>query len=119
MLHPVLNHISPNDYDNWDAFAAAPHAEPWDQFGWFVLDVGVEGEEGTTLFQVLVATPAAVSRARGKDKDRRVLVVDSFEPVALAQGLKDYVASAGGHTWDEIVQRLRNCMYWEYEKRWS
>src|SRR5262249_44851267 len=65
MLRPELRHISPNDYDGWEAFAAAEHPEPWDEFAWFVLDIGLEGQEGTDLFQVLVATPAAVSRAKG------------------------------------------------------
>ena len=119
MLRPELRHISPNDYDGWQAFAAAEHPEPWDEFAWFVLDIGLEGQEGSNLFQVLVATPAAVSRAKGNDKHRRVLIVESFEPQALETALRDYVASLAAHTWDEIVERLRCNMYWEYEKRWS
>jgi hypothetical protein len=119
MLRAELRHISPNAYDNWDAFAAAEHPEPWDEFGWFVLDIGVEGREGTTLFQVLVATAAAVARAKGTDKHRRVLVVESFEPQTLAAALRDHVSSLVAHTWDEIVEQLRCNMYWEYEKRWS
>ena len=31
MLSAELRHISPNDYDNWEAFAAAKHPEPWDE----------------------------------------------------------------------------------------
>jgi hypothetical protein len=119
MLRPELRQISPNDYDTWEAFAAAEHPEPWDEFASFVLDIGLEGQKGTTLFQVLVATPAAVSRAKGKDKHRRVLVVESFEPQALEAALRDHVSSVAAHTWDEIVERLRRNMYWEYEKRWS
>ena len=119
MVRPALRHISPNDYLNWEAFATADHSEPWDEFGWFVLDIGLEGEEGADLFQVLVATPAAISRAKGNDQHRRVLVVESFEPQALQTALRDQVSNLAGHTWEEIVNRLRCCMYWEYEKRWS
>jgi hypothetical protein len=119
MLHPVLRHISPNDYDSWEAFCAAEHPEPWDEYAWFVLDIGLEDQPGTDLFQVLVATPKAVSRAKGKGRHRRVLVVESFEPAALDAALRSHVASVVAHTWDEIVERLRRNMYWEYEKTWS
>jgi hypothetical protein len=119
VLHPELQHISPNDYASWEAFAAAEHPEPWDEFAWFVLSIGLEGQEGSTLFQVLVTTPAAVARAKGNDKQRRFLVVESFEPELLAKSLREYVSSVACHTWDEIVERLRAHMYWEYEKRWS
>jgi hypothetical protein len=119
MLRAELRQIRPNAYESWEAFAASAHPEPWDQFSWFVLDIGVEGQEGTTLFQALVATPAAVSRAKGDDRHRRLLVVDSFEPQALAATLREYVSSVEAHTWDDVVERLRRNMYWEYEKRWS
>lgn len=119
MLSAELRHISPNDYDDWEAFAAAEHPEPWNEFGWFVLDIGLAGQAGTTLFQVLAATPAAVSRAKGNDKQRRVLLVDSFEPDVLAAALKDYVSSIAAHTWNDIVEQLRHSMYCENEKQWS
>jgi len=117
MLRVELRHISPNDYDSWEAFAASEHPEPWDDFGWFVLGIGLEGQEGTTLFQALIATPAAASRAKGDDRHRRVLIVDSFEPHALAAALRDHVSLITAHTWDDIVERLRRTMYWEYEER--
>lgn len=119
MIRAELRHISPNDYDSWEAFAAAEHPEPWDEFGWFVLSIGVEGLEGSDQFQVLVATPAAVARAKGHDKHRRVLVVESFEPEALAAALRSHVSSLVAPTWDSIVERLRCNMYWEYERQWS
>jgi Immunity protein 8 len=97
MLRPDLRQISPNDYDSWDAFAAAEHPEPWDEFAWFVLGIGLEGHEGTTLFQVLITTPPAAGRAKGNDKDRRILIVDSFEPDLLRAALTEYVASFCPH----------------------
>jgi Immunity protein 8 len=118
-MRAELRHISPNEFPDWQSFASAAHPEPWDEFGWFVLDIGVEGQEGTTLFEALVATPAAVPRAKSNDKQRRVLVVDSFEPEALAAALKGHVSAVNAHTWDDVVEQLRRNMYWEYEKRWS
>jgi hypothetical protein len=119
MLRAELRHISPNAYPDWDAFASSERREPWDDFGWFELNIGLEGREGTDLFQVLAATPAAVSRAKGDDKHRRILVVDSFEPADLARELREYVSSVTAHTWDEIVEQLRRTMYWEYERNYS
>ena len=115
MLKPELCQIQPNHYTSWDDFAAAEHPEPWDEFAWFELDIGVEGQVGTTLFQALVATHTAVSRAREKYKNRRVLVVESFEPQMLEAELRKHVESCAAHTWDVIVERLRCNMYWEYE----
>ena len=119
MLRAELREISPNDYFGWEAFASSDRPEPWDDFGWFVLSIGVEGQEGSYLFQVLVATPAAVTRARKDDGHRRVLVVDSFAPDDLAAALKEHVSSITAPTWDGIVEQLQRTMYWEYEKRWS
>jgi len=53
MLRPELCAIHPNDHDGWAAFATAGHSEPWDEFAWFVLDVGLAGRIGTIAFQVL------------------------------------------------------------------
>lgn len=116
MLKPELYDIKPNHYPSWDDFAAAKLSEPWDECAWFELDIGVEGQEGTTLFQALVATHAAISRAREKYKKRRILVVESFEPQIFETALRKYVESCAAHTWDDIVERLRCNMYWEYEK---
>jgi hypothetical protein len=119
MLRAELRDIRPNDYEDWKAFAAAEHPEPWDEFAWFVLEIGAEGQEGSNLFQILVATHAAVPRAKGTDTHRRVLVVDSFEPKALETALRSYISLLAANNWDQIVERLRTNMYWEFERHWS
>ena len=119
MVRAELRHISPNDYESWEVFASTEHPEYWDEFGWFVLSIGVEGHEGVDLFQVLAVTSAAVSRAKGNDKQRRVLVVESFEPEALSAALRSHVSALVAPTWEDIVERLRCDMYWEYERQWS
>ena len=119
MIRAELRHISPNDYQNWEEFAAVEHPQPWDEFGWFILDIGAEGEAGTTLFQALVTTPAAKGRAKENERDRRMLVVPSFEPEDLARELREYVGSVTGSSWSDVVEQLRCTMYWEYERRFS
>src|SRR2546421_396308 len=118
-MRAELRGISPNDYANWEAFASAERPEPWDDFSWFVLDIAPEGDKGSTSFQVLVTTPAAVSRATGDSKHRRFLVVDFFEPDAVAKALQEHISAITGNTWDEIIEKLRRSMYWEYEDKWS
>jgi hypothetical protein len=114
-MRAELRSIEPNDYPGWEAFAAAPVAEPWNHFGWFTLSIGREGSPGEDLFQVVVTTPGAVSRATSKGRRFRGLVIDWFEPEAVARRLRAFVSSAPGHTWEEIVDQLREVMLWEYE----
>ena len=79
MLQPHLQDISPNDFGDWQAFCDANH-DSRNAHAWFLLTIGLQGFEGTTLFQVLVATPAALASATGNDRSRRVLVVETFTP---------------------------------------
>src|SRR5260370_1418527 len=94
-MHAELKHISPNDFLDWEAFAAAERPEPWDDFGWFTLSIGHEGGEGADLFQVLVYTPATVSRAKGEVGFRGV-VVEMFEPEVIARTLREHVSAVAG-----------------------
>ncbi|HTE20848.1 MAG TPA: Imm8 family immunity protein [Armatimonadota bacterium] len=115
MLRAELEGIYPLDYGSWEEFAQAEHAESWDNFGWFRLDVGVEGELGSTDFQALITTPLAKSRAKDENPGWRILVVQSFEPEALMAELRSYIGSVTGATYTEIVEQLRRNAYWEYE----
>lgn len=118
MLRAELQHIDPNDHPSWEAFSKTECDDPLDAFGWFVLDVGVVGERGSSLFQALISTPLAKSRAKDKP-GRRVLVVQSFQPEALMAELRAYVGSVTGATYNEIAEQLRRNAYWEYEEHWS
>jgi len=117
MYRAKLVSIRPCAYDRWETFASSVRLEPWDDFAYFDLDIGLEGHEGTNSFSVLVATPAAVTRAKGDNKHYRILVVDWFEPEAIAAALNEHVSSIVAHTWDEILRQLQRTMYYEYEKR--
>ena len=114
-MRAELRAIDPNDHLGWDAFVAAERPEPWDDFGWFTLSIGPEGDPGTSYFQVLVSTPAAVSRAKGELGRFQGLIVDSFEPGVVETTLREYVSSLQGLTWQDLVEQLRRTMHWEYE----
>jgi hypothetical protein len=117
-MRAEMKWISPNDFINWESFVSSDRREQevWDDFGWFSLDIGSEGEDGTETFQVLVSTPAAVSRAKGDRKRFRGIIVDEFKPDIIRKSLTDYVSSVVGISWSEVVEQLRRWMYWEYEE---
>lgn len=111
-----LRSIDPNDFaGGWPAFVARPSAHPWDNYGWFTLTIGPEGDPGTNYFQVLVSTPTAAARARGQARYFRGLLVDSFEPSLIEQTLSSYVESLRGVDWQDLVDQLRRVSLWEYE----
>jgi hypothetical protein len=114
-MRAELRAIDPNDYPGWDAFVAADRPTPWDDFGWFTLSIAPEGNPGSDYFQVLIATPAAVSRARGTSGAFRGLIVNTFEPSVIAQTIRDQIAGLQAHTWQDLVDQLRRTMPWEYE----
>lgn len=122
MLQPILQEITPNDFDSWQEFVdAQSNLRPTDRgaaYAWFLLTVGVEGFEGTTLFQVLISTPDAVARATGENPERRVLVVETFEPAEILRRIRTLLASAQGENWNEMVEQLQASMYWEHERQW-
>ena len=93
------------------------HAErdPSDDFGWFSVRVGADGGVGTSDFQVVVSTPAAISRARFADGTRfKGLVLLSYCPTAAREIIRSKVESVEGRDYAEIVQKLREFMFWEY-----
>ena len=110
-----LRDISPNDFPDWQCFASVERPEPWDDFGWFSLNIGPEGDPGTEIFQVLVATPAAVSRAKGNRGRFQGIIVESFEPEIIVNTLHEFVSSVTGNNWSEIVDQFRRAMFWENE----
>lgn len=115
-MRAQLRSIEPNDfYCEWERFAAAERVNPHDSYGWFTLSIGHEGGVGADLFQVLISTPAAASRARGPSRYFAGIIVESFEPNLILKTLRDYVSATSGESWQEIVDQLRLTMRWEYE----
>jgi hypothetical protein len=114
-MRAELRDISPNDFPDWQCFAAAERPDRWDDFGWFTVAIGHEKDVGSEFFQVLVATPAAVSRAKGNRGRFRGIIVESFEAEVIASALRVRISAVTGGAWPAIVEQLRQFMYWEYE----
>ena len=114
-MRAELRAITPNDFADWNAFVASDRPDPWDDFGWFTLSISGDGMEGADLFQVVVSTPRAVSRAKGNGGRFRGVIVDSFDPDTIARTLRDQVSSINGLAWSDIVDQLQQSMFWEYE----
>ena len=103
--------IEANDIPEWPGWRSPT---PDDELRWFTVSVGVQEASGADLFQVAVATPRGIQGRR--DRGPFVgLVVDSFEPSAVEQAIRDYVASIEGPAWELIVRRLQAKMLWEYQ----
>ncbi len=116
-MRAELRAIYPHNYSlDWATFVAADHSESWNGHGWFTLDIGPEGEQGTNTFQAYVATPTASHKAIGNGElSLGGFVVESFDPDSIRQVLKSYVASIEGADWTTIVDQLRRRLLWEYE----
>ena len=115
-MRAQLRRIDPYNRDcDWKRFAAAEPVNPHDDWGWFTLSIGHEGGTGADLFEVLVSTPAAASRARGPNRKFVGIIVESFEPRLILQTLHDHVSAVSGASWEDIVAQLRVTMRWEYE----
>lgn len=54
--------------------------DPWDDFGWFSVDVGASEVDGQDCFQCLVTTTRTRHRAVAGSQDSRCLVVDLLDP---------------------------------------
>ncbi len=114
-MHAELQEIVPNDFPGWDAFRQYRSADPLDDFAWFTLFIGIEGEDSADTFQVVVATPRAVGRIKSQHGSFPGLTVDHFDPNSIERTLKEYVSNFSGNTWEQIATQLRKRMLWEYE----
>ena len=114
VIQPKVQHICPNDFDGWSAFERYDSADPYDDFSWFTLTIGLAGEEAGNNFQVCVATPRAVSRVRLTGHMPGILV-NRFDADTVGRAIRDRVSSIQAHAWFQVVDQLREFMHWEYE----
>jgi hypothetical protein len=102
--------INANDIRDW------PNWVPMDasaELQWFTVSIGMDGTEGSDLFQVAVATRRGINARRSKTTFFG-LIVDDFTPAQIEQAIRDHAASVHSTTWEEIARRLGPAMRWEY-----
>jgi hypothetical protein len=102
--------IEANDISVWPNWSPTT---PADEMQWFTVSIGMEGTEGSELFQVAVATYRGLS-ARRQNKKFVGLVVDDFNPARIEQAIQKHVAGVHANTWEDIAERLGPVMRWEY-----
>ena len=109
-----IHHLESNDHVDWNDFVQHQSQDPYDDYGWFHVTIGVSGETGGNDFQVCVATPRAVGRIRRTGFLPGILV-DQFDSHSVEKAIRDRVHSVHGNSWEQIVDQLREFMHWEYE----
>ncbi len=113
-MQAEIHHLESNDHVDWDDFVRYQSPDPYDDYGWFSVTIGAGGETGGNDFQVCVATPRAIGRIKRTGFIPGILV-DQFDSETVEKAIRDRVAAVHGHSWDQIVDQLREFMRWEYE----
>ena len=97
---------SPNDHLSWDKFAQHESGDPYDDFGWFHVNVGLVGEDAGNDFQVCVSTPRAVGRAKHAG-DAPGILVERFDAESVRRAIHDQIAAVTGHSWEHHALGIR------------
>ncbi|MEZ6116800.1 MAG: Imm8 family immunity protein [Pirellulaceae bacterium] len=113
-MQAEIHQLESNDHVEWNDFVQYQSPDPYDDYGWFHVTIGATGVPGGNDFQVCVATPRAVGRIK-RDGFVPGILVDQFDAATVEKVIRDRVESVRGHSWDEVVNQLRDFMRWEYE----
>ena len=111
-----LKYIESNAHLKWEDFLQAPRDDPWDGSAWFTVEVGPDdGINAGEMFQVLVVTPAAISRVKPSRGEFRCVVAKSLDPETVLRTLREHISAISAGSWSEIREGLRKSMWWEWE----
>jgi len=88
-------------------------------FGFYLTaTIGVAGNDGGDLFQILICSPQWLSDAnrRGECLSSRHFEIDQpFNTKAIEAALAGFVQSCRGENWQEVVDKLSQKAEWEFE----
>jgi hypothetical protein len=83
------------------------------------LSIGIEGDDRSDIFQVLVATPEAIrSRFSGKTKcliGRYIILVAEHDWPSITKYCASLVETCTEDTWEKVASRLACFFRWEFE----
>ena len=113
-MHAKIYNLQSNDHLDWQEFVDYQSPDPFDDAGWFHVTVGASGMDGGNDFQVYVATPRAVGRVKRSGEIPGILV-DQFDAESVRAAIYERIESIEGCTWEQIVEKLRRFMRWEFE----
>jgi hypothetical protein len=81
------------------------------------VEIGVAGEDGADIFQLMIATPEGLRRHAGGEviAERALVVVSDFSWAQVRKTLGAIVDRCAANDWSESVLRLQRYFSWEYE----
>lgn len=92
--------------------------DPLDDSFWLRMLVGLSDGPGEESFDVLVCTPAWLSRTVADDGPqigRHRLVVEKLDLPAAETFLRRQVERLEAPTWDDLAAKIARLGYWEFE----
>ena len=111
MPQAVIQSYYCSDVDDLDTWVPASDLDIYIPID---LYIGPEGEEGTNIFSILVASPPALNRNghRGKSK---VFVVHTWDWNSVKSTFVSWVEEVGEGSWERLTDKLRKKFHWEFE----
>ena len=85
---------------------------------WVSMEIGMVGNGGADIFQVMVATPDGLKRGSEHEEvivDRGVIILHRFSWPILRRALDAVVKKCECNDWIEASTRLQRFFFWEYE----
>lgn len=83
-----------------------------------VFAIGVEGQEGSDQFEVLVASaPYLAQRYPGQVVSflRHIMLASDYNIDAAVRLMSKFVSSLEGNSWQELATKINAVARWEYE----
>ncbi|CZF87030.1 Imm8 family immunity protein [Grimontia marina] len=92
---------------------------------WLTVTVGVNGEEGSSSYQLHICTPDWIRYAVENELEdhflwgRHMLIVDKFDAekieIAIEKKLKEISSQFSNDSQSELLKKVSRYAYWEYE----
>lgn len=107
-------------YECYDSDDLSPYDSGEPQVFGFTLafDIGVDGQEGTDRFEVLVASAPYLAQRYPEQAVvffRHIMLASDYNIKAALALMNKFVSSLEGDSWQELVDKINTVARWEYE----
>ncbi|UOO82819.1 immunity 8 family protein [Uruburuella testudinis] len=84
---------------------------------WIDLDIGIEGEQGSSIFSVCVCSPKWIAHNCRKEGFfwSNALVMEEFNHVIIKNEINKILLYSSKETWDLSLSNLLKFFSWEFE----